>query len=420
MTEVEIRNGDATRVMLPSREPPQTTVGPLAWLRQNLFSTPWNALLTLAMAALLLSASIGLLRWAVSDASWGQLWINLKLLAVYRYPTDLLWRPLALLSLIMVLLGVSAGAAGQQKGEIIRGLYWSFAGLVWLLMIVALIAWPSVRWPWLGAGILTGTGYVLGRSKPGLARYVPWAWLASLPLGFLLLHGFGPAGGLLRVVDTRDWGGFMLTLVLAAVGIVVSFPIGVALALGRRSQLPAIKYFCISFIEVVRGAPLITWLFIASMMVPLIFNVGPDAIPPLVRGLVAITLFSAAYMAENVRGGLQAVPRGQGEAARALGLSGWQTMSLIVLPQALKAVIPAIVGQAIGLFKDTSLVFIIGLFDFFEIGRRVIPNQPASLQVTGGVMLEMSLFMALVYFFFAYRMSIASRQLEKQLGVGER
>jgi general L-amino acid transport system permease protein len=420
MTEVDIRSGDAARVMLPSREPPANSVGPVVWLRQNLFSSPWNALLTLVTGGLLLFGAVGLLRWAVSGASWDQLWINLRLLAVYRYPVDLLWRPLTLLSVIMILLGVGAGAAGRKKGEIIRGLYWSFAGLVWLLTVVALIAWPSVRWLWLGTGVLTAAGFLLGRARPALTRFIPWLWLASLPVGFLLLHGFGPAGGLLRVVDTRDWGGFMLTLILAAVGIVVSFPIGVALALGRRSQLPAIRYFCITFIEVVRGAPLITWLFIASMMVPLIFNVGPDAIPPLVRGLVAITLFSAAYMAENVRGGLQAVPRGQGEAARALGLSGWQTMSLIVLPQALKAVIPAIVGQAIGLFKDTSLVFIIGLFDFFEIGRRVIPNQPASLQVTGGVMLELSLFMALVYFFFAYRMSIASRQLEKQLGVGER
>ena len=236
---------------------------------------------------------------------------------------------------------------------------------------------------------------------------------------FAIFYGVWNSGPL-QMVGTRLWGGFMLTLVLATVGIVASFPIGVALALGRRSTLPAIKYFCIAFIEIVRGAPLITWLFIASLMVPLIFNVGPEAIDPLVRGLVAITFFSAAYMAENVRGGLQAVPRGQSEAARALGLSGWQTMSVIVLPQALKAVLPAIVGQAIGLFKDTSLVFIVGLFDFFEIGRRVIPNQTASLQIPGGVYMEMSVFMTLIYFFFAYRMSIASRQLEKQLGVGER
>src|SRR5690606_3892999 len=202
-------------------------------------------------------------------------------------------------------------------------------------------------------------------------------------------------------------------------GIIPSFPLGIALALGRSSKLPAIKYFCIGFIEVVRGAPLIMWLFIASLLLPLILNVDANSLPAILRAYVAITLFSAAYMAENVRGGLQAVPRGQSEAARALGLSGWETTRLIVLPQALRAVIPAIVGQSIGLFKDTSLVFIVGLVDFFKVAD-LVSVQPASLQVTGGVKLEVFLFIALIYFFFAYRMSIASRQLEKELGVGER
>jgi general L-amino acid transport system permease protein len=234
-----------------------------------------------------------------------------------------------------------------------------------------------------------------------------------------LVYGLGGHGPM-ELVRTVEWGGFLLTVVLAGFGIVVSFPLGIALALGRRSVLPAINYFCIAVIELIRGAPLITWLFIASLMVPLLLNVSPDAIPAISRALVAVTLFSSAYMAENVRGGLQSVPRGQGEAARALGLSGWQMTRLIVLPQALRAVIPAIVGQAIGLFKDTSLVFIVGLFDFFEIGRRVIPSQPESLLYPGGVLLEISLFMAVIYWFFAYRMSIASRQLETELGVGER
>jgi amine acid ABC transporter, permease protein, 3-TM region, His/Glu/Gln/Arg/opine family len=224
----------------------------------------------------------------------------------------------------------------------------------------------------------------------------------------------------MAIVETMSWGGFLLTVVIAGFGITVSFPLGIALALGRRSNLPAIKYFSIGFIELIRGAPLITWLFIASLMVPLLLDVSPDAIPALTRALVAVTLFSAAYMAENVRGGLQSIPNGQREAARALGLSGWQTTRLIVLPQALRAVIPVLVGQAIGLFKDTSLVFIVGLHDFFEIGRRIIPSQPESLLYPGGVLLEISLFMAATYWFFSYRMSIASRQLEKELGVGER
>jgi general L-amino acid transport system permease protein len=286
------------------------------------------------------------------------------------------------------------------------------------LNLIALISWESVRWWWTLVSVASLVGFVLGRAQPRLLRTLPWLWGASLPIGLLLLMGVAPEGGL-RTVDTREWGGFMLTLILSGVGIGVSFPLGIALALGRRSQLPAIKYFCIGFIEIVRGAPLITWLFIASLMVPLIFNISPDRIGALERALVAITLFSAAYMAENVRGGLQAVAKGQSEAARALGLSGWQTMRLIVLPQALRAVIPAIVGQAIGLFKDTSLVFIVGLFDFFNI-QNIVANQPGSLQVPGGIRLELSLFLALVYWFFAFRMSVASRQLEKQLGVGIR
>lgn len=405
--------------MIEARQPPPGVRGPGVWLRKNLFASVADTLITIVLATFLVWATWTFVTWILTSASWGPLWQNMRLLFVYRYPADMLWRPLAVVGLILFLLGLSAGAARRDTGTIIRGVYFSMAGICWLATFIALAGWPSVRWLWLGASLTGLLGYVLGRVAPGAARHLPWLWGASVPAIVILLYGVF-RGGPLQIVSTRMWGGFMLTLILSAVGIVMSFPIGVALALGRRSRLPAIKYVCIAFIEIVRGAPLITWLFIASLMVPLIFNVGPEAIDPLVRAFVAITLFSAAYMAENVRGGLQAVPRGQGEAARALGLSGWQTMSLIVLPQALRAVLPAIVGQSIGLFKDTSLVFIVGLFDFFEIGRRVIPNQIASIQIPGGVYMEMSVFMALVYFFFAYRMSIASRQLEKQLGIGER
>lgn len=407
-------------MMIPAREPPVNSTGFVAWIRRNLFSNIADSIVSVVLGVVVVWAAWGLLSWILVSASWGPLWENMRLLFVYRYPPDLLWRPLAVVGMILAMLGISAGATrGSGNGNIIRGFFWSMAGIAWLATIIALFNWESVRWLWLAASAAGLIGYLLGRSFPNITRNMPWFWGASIPATVVLLYGVWTEGPL-QMVGTRLWGGFMLTLVLAVVGIVMSFPLGVALALGRRSQLPAIKYFSIAFIEVVRGAPLITWLFIASLMVPLVFNVGPDAIDPLIRGFVAITLFSAAYMAENVRGGLQAVPKGQNEAARALGLSGWQTMSLIVLPQALRAVLPAIVGQAIGLFKDTSLVFIVGLFDFFEIGRRIIPNQTASLQIAGGVYMEMSLFMTIIYFFFAWRMSVASRQLEKQLGVGER
>ena len=405
---------------IESRPPPARERGAVAWLRRNLFRGPGNSLLTLLVGGVLAVSLVNLMRWIFGGAAWRPVWTNLKLLAVYRYPTELLWRPIVALGLILMLLGVAAGLGRRAgKGVIASGVFWWFSGFAFALTMLAVAFWPSVRGPWLIASGMALIGYLGGRTVPGLERVQGWAWGASLPVVLILLYGLG-GNGPMEVVATVEWGGFLLTLILAGVGIAVSFPLGIALALGRRSELPAIKWFCIGVIELVRGAPLITWLFIASLMVPLLLDVSPDSIPALARALVAITLFSSAYMAENVRGGLQSVPKGQGEAARALGLSGWQTTRLIVLPQALRAVIPAIVGQAIGLFKDTSLVFIVGLFDFFEIGRKVIPSQPDSLQYAGGVLLEVSLFMAAVYWFFAYRMSMASRQLEKELGVGER
>ena len=404
--------------MLPSRKPPLRARGVVGWLRANLFSSLLNSVISIVAIALSVWVVAGLLQWIFFGATWMQVWNNLKLFAVFQYPSDLLWRPLAVTAMIMGLLGLSAGAAARRGGEIITGVFWWFFALVVVLALLALLAWPSVRWLWLMVALVSLAAYGLGRVTPRALRVLPWLWGASLPVAFLLLLGTGEAGDWRRV-EPRQWGGFMLTLILSAVGIGVSFPLGILLALGRRSKLPAIKYFCIAFIEIVRGAPLITWLFIASLMVPLLLNISPERVGALERALVAVTLFSAAYMAENVRGGLQAVPRGQYEAAQALGLGAWSTMRLIVLPQALRAVIPAIVGQAIGLFKDTSLVFIVGLFDFFNIAD-VVANQRASLQVPGGIRLELSLFMAFVYWFFAYRMSVASRQLEQRLGVGER
>ena len=405
--------------MIPARQPPTRDSGALGWLRVNLFSSVANSVLTVAVGALLLWSLFSLLSWVFFGASWERVWINLRLFSVYRYPVDLLWRPMAVLGLIMSLFGVTAGAASRGEGRILVSAFRWIAGLVFGLTLIALISWESVRFLWLGVSVVSVLSYLWGRAQPQLIRYMAWAWATGFIVGFGLLYGVPfVRSGPLHVVPAREWGGFLLTLILFT-GIIPSFPLGILLALGRRSKLPAIKYFCIGFIEIVRGAPLIMWLFIASLLLPLLLNTDPTALPALLRAYVAITLFSAAYMAENVRGGLQAVPKGQSEAARALGLSGWQTTRMIVLPQALRAVIPAIVGQAIGLFKDTSLVFIVGLLDFFNVANTVA-NQPQSLQVAGGIRLELSLFLALVYWFFAYRMSVASRQLEKQLGVGVR
>ncbi|HET8985065.1 MAG TPA: amino acid ABC transporter permease [Trueperaceae bacterium] len=402
--------------VIKPRPAPVATRGIGVWLRKNLFSSPLNSVLTLVTGVIVVFAVYNMLVFILVDGSWAQVWRNMKLFGVYRYPTDLLWRPLTIVAVMMGLLGVMSGASGRKS--IVSGAFFAFQGLVGLLSVVAIFFWPSVRFLWPMVLVLGFVGYVIGSRAPRLVKVLPWAWVVWLFGGLALLYGVTPGTGLLRIVPSRDWGGFLLTLVLFT-GLIPSFPLGIALALGRTSKMPAIKYFCIGFIEVVRGAPLIMWLFIASLLLPLILNVDANSLPAILRAYVAITLFSAAYMAENVRGGLQAVPRGQGEAARALGLSAWQTTQLIVLPQALRAVIPAIVGQSIGLFKDTSLVFIVGLIDFFKVAD-LVSVQPESLLVTGGVKLEVFLFIASIYFFFAYRMSMASRQLERELGVGER
>ncbi|MEX2534808.1 MAG: amino acid ABC transporter permease [Trueperaceae bacterium] len=404
--------------MTTGRLPPRRDTGVQGWMRENLFKSVGSSIATVLVGALVVWSVTGLLGWALAEANWARLWVNLKLFTVFRYPVDLLWRPLVAAGLVLFAFGASSSGSEAGTARILRGAFWQFWLLAVALTVVAFVAGWRVAPYYLLASAMGAIGYLAGRYLPAVARASGLVWLLSLLAVPLFLYGIPGLSGGMRVVPIRLWGGFMLTLVLTT-GIVPSFPIGVALALGRRSKLPGIKFVCIAFIELIRGAPLIVWLFIANLMVPLLFNVGPEAVPSLGKAYIALTLFSSAYMAENVRGGLQSVPMGQSEAARALGLSGWQTTRLIVLPQAIRAVIPAIVGQSIGLFKDTSLVFILNLQDFFNV-HNIVALQPASIQVPGGVRLELSLFLAFIYFFFAYRLSVASRQLERLMGVGER
>jgi His/Glu/Gln/Arg/opine family amino acid ABC transporter permease subunit len=246
------------------------------------------------------------------------------------------------------------------------------------------------------------------REKPRAAaqRIATWLWAALPVVTFILVAGIGSSGPL-RASDPQLWGGFLLTMLLTAVGIVGAFPIGIALALGRRSSLPVVSAVCTFYIEVVRGVPLITVLFMSMLLVPFVApNLGgPDSAP--YRAMVAVTLFSAAYLAENVRGGLQSLPPGQEEAAKALGLSGWQVMFYITLPQALRAVIPALVGQFISLYKDTSLVAIVGLIDLTGVTRSV-----AAQTEFQGLLRETYMFISIIYFVFSYVMSIVSRRIE--------
>jgi general L-amino acid transport system permease protein len=236
-----------------------------------------------------------------------------------------------------------------------------------------------------------------------------------LPIAsFVLLRGL-PAIGL-PIVDTSLWGGVLVTIVVAAVGIVVSLPIGILLALGRRSQMPAVKLFSVIFIEFVRGVPLITVLFMASVMLPLFVpdNWSPDK---LLRALVGIAMFASAYMAEVVRAGLQAIPKGQYEGAMSVGLGYWQMMRLIILPQALKVTIPNIVNTYIGLFKDTTLVFIVGIFDFLKTIEvsRIDPKWATPVTSTTGYVVA-----AIFYFICCYSMSRYARNMEARLATGHR
>jgi general L-amino acid transport system permease protein len=268
----------------------------------------------------------------------------------------------------------------------------------------ALVANAAIVW----------VGFLAVRWRPRAIprRLVGLAWLASMPITVVLLQGI--RGLPLPIVTSNLWGGLLLTFLLAIVGILLSFPFGVLLALGRRSSLPAVRILSTAYIELIRGVPLVTILFMAAVMLPLFLpsNVRIDQV---LRAMVGITLFSAAYVAENVRGGLQAIPLGQVEAAHAIGLNTFQTNRFIVLPQALRAVIPANVGLFISLLKDTTLVTIVGLLELLGIGRAVLA-QPQWF----GAQLEVYVFIAAVFFILCYTMSQASYRLETALGVGTR
>lgn len=353
---------------LPSLAPPKTLQGPVAWMRQNLFSNWANSIISVLLIVAIISALIPFINWAFIKADWvgtsrddctsgGACWVfvyvHFKLFMLGLYPDAEIWRPL-LVGLILVL---------TLAGLMIKGVPFKK-----YIQIFALIFFPII--------------------------------------GFLLLSGnhFG-----LPHVETNFWGGLLLTLVIAVVGIVAAFPLGILLALGRRSSMPIVKAFSVIFIEVWRGVPLITVLFMSSVMLPLFLPEGME-IDKLLRALVGITLFQSAYLAEVVRSGLQAIPKGQTEAAAALGLTYWQSMYKIILPQALKIVIPGIVNSFISLFKDTSLVLIIGLFDLLATIQGAFNNAKWL-----GYAIEGYLFAALVYWIFCFGMSRYSQHVERSL-----
>ncbi len=394
----------------------------VGWARDNLFGTWYNGLLSVVSGAAIVAGLWWGLGWVLFDAEWGVISTLGGLMVIGEYNTEkacaaqnCFWRPQAALMLVMVLVGMAWGISGGGTSRRIA-----------LLVAIALAAFAFLPYSLDRMGLdvrllllanlpAVGVGWALGRHTPlGTVRGVVLMGIAVFVLVLLLLRGLPGIPGL-EPVSVIYWGGMMLNLLLAVAGIVFSFPIGIALALGRRSRLPVVKVLCVAFIEIFRGVPLITLLFMSSVLVPLAF---PEDFPlnRLLRAGIVITLFSAAYMAENVRGGLQALHPGQAEAARALGLPGWQTMMLISLPQAIRNVIPAIVGQFIALFKDTSLVYIIGMLDIVEISRAFIQGNVEYLSSTK----ELFIFLALAFWVFTYGMSYVSRRIEGHLGVGER
>lgn len=393
--------------------PPRPTLGPVGWLRQNLFSTWYNALLTIVLIALLVPLVALMVRWILTEARWGVVTANLRLFLIGQYPFEEAWRIWLSLAVVSLLTGVSAGIYG---GATVRTLAtWLAAGQVMLGALAAVSGLgPATTVALVANAAIVWAGFLMVRWRPRAIprRLVGLAWFASMPITVVLLQGI--RGLPLPIVTSNLWGGLLLTFLLAIVGILLSFPFGVLLALGRRSGLPAVRILSTAYIELIRGVPLVTILFMAAVMLPLFLpsNVRIDQV---LRAMVGITLFSAAYVAENVRGGLQAIPLGQVEAAHAIGLNTFQTNRFIVLPQALRAVIPANVGLFISLLKDTTLVTIVGLLELLGIGRAVLA-QPQWF----GAQLEVYVFIAAVFFILCYTMSQASYRLETALGVGTR
>lgn len=338
----------------PSEAPPVTSVGVLGWMKENLFSSVLNAVLTILAVGFITIMLNMVIRFIFLQADWRVVTHNLALYAIGQYPRPQAWRTAASLGVVVIL-----GAAS------------------------------AVFW----------------RQNPLIRRILLAAWILSPVVIVILLIGFEGSTFLPRV-RTQLWSGLLLTIMLTVVGIVASFPLGVLLALGRRSDLIIIKLLCTIYIEVIRGVPLISILFMAQVMLPLFL--GNSNIDVVIRAMAGVTLFSAAYLAENVRGGLQAISHGQIEAAEALGLSAPLVTILIVLPQALRIVIPAIVGQFISLFKDTTLVSIITLLDLLGISEAAMAQDP-EFQAHK---LEVYLFLAAIYFVFSYLMSSAARRIE--------
>jgi general L-amino acid transport system permease protein len=365
-----------------SRKPPVATTGILGWLRMNLFSNWINSLISLFVLYILIQFIPWILNWTIfaadfkynfngaeitdrtmcsrvldpenGGACWAIIYVRFYQFMYGFYPRDEVWR----------------------------------VNLSYIMLAVAVVP-------------------LLFDKFPFRKHFLKFTYVFPVIAFFLLNGGLG-----LESVSTNKWGGLLVTLVLGCTGIALAFPLGIVLALGRRSNLPVISMMCTLFIEFIRGVPLITLLFFGMVMLPLFLPEGVN-MDGLARVLVAVTLFQSAYMAEVIRGGLQAIPQGQYEAARSIGLSYWQMNMKVVLPQAIRISIPSIVNTSIGLFKDTTLVIIVGLLDLLGIGRGALADTTWL-----GLAYEVYFFVSLVFFIFTFAMSRYSLYLEKKLKTG--
>jgi len=420
--------------MLPSAPPPARETGAVRWVRANLLSGPLNVILTLLALWLLWTALKDILPWAwrgiwradnvgecrtirdqlygpgVPAACWAVLTERWRQLVFGFYPASGIWRPpLALIVFLLAIMPVLFSGLSKRllwlSAAAPFAMFWLvWGGSIWGPVVAALVV------------ALGGVAFVLaeragGRLTAILAAVIaPILFLAFLqgPIADALARAIPIA---LPVVRSADIGGFTLSVIIGLSGITLSLPLGVVLALARRSDMPLISKLAVAYIETIRGVPLIVWLFVAQLILNYFLPRDAAWKPDLVlRVIIMVTLFSAAYIAEVVRGGLAAVPKGQLEAADAMGLDYWQSMRLIVLPQALRISIPGIVNSFIGLFKDTTLVSIISMFDPIRIASTIRATTD-----WGGIYWELYVFIGLVFFVFCFSMSRYSIWLERQL-----
>lgn len=413
---------------IPQSPPPSSVVGPIAWMRENLFSSIANTIMTLAGIFIIYSLLAAVIPWLFIDSVWNASSLsdcrsvdNGACLAVIKerylqfmygfYPETERWRPILTVVLMIVAAAPVLFSGVPRQTLYFSGLYPAVAywliwgGTIWgpigvvLGLVLAVVAYRVVS-----AALPAVVGLIAGG-----AVLVLW-WLFGVEIFDGALTSVADIG--LPVVESSKIGGFLLSLIIGVSGIAGSFPLGIALALGRRSNLLFIKAMSTGFIEFIRGVPLITLLFVASTLLNYFLPPG-TSFDVVLRVVIMVTLFASAYMAEVIRGGLAALPTGQYEAADALGLDYWKSMRLIILPQALKISIPGIVNTFIGLFKDTVLVSVIGLLD--PVG---ILNPIRADQNWNGIVWELYGFISIFFFIFCFGMSRYSMYLERKLQTG--